>query len=65
MDFQPGDIVRLKSGGPKMTVETVDDTGVYCAWFVGDKVEGRAFQKHVPEKTTPSIGPPSATNRPR
>lgn len=33
--FQPGDTVRLKSGGPVMTVQSYDDpTGrVNCTWF--------------------------------
>jgi len=42
--FKSGDLVVLKSGGPTMTVDTVntdifdDDriTGLLCAWFVGD-----------------------------
>lgn len=45
MDFKPGDLVRLKSGGPRMTVERVgkDITGdgdeVSCVWteLVGKK----------------------------
>jgi len=40
--LKPGDLVILKSGGPVMTVDTVntdifdDDkiTGILCAWFV-------------------------------
>jgi uncharacterized protein YodC (DUF2158 family)/nucleoside 2-deoxyribosyltransferase len=33
MDIQPGDVVQLKSGGPIMTVESVDpDFGVACRW---------------------------------
>jgi uncharacterized protein YodC (DUF2158 family) len=57
MDFsqmtalKPGDLVVLKSGGPVMTVDTVntdvfdDDkvTGVLCAWFVGNKLERARF----------------------
>jgi uncharacterized protein YodC (DUF2158 family) len=49
--LKPGDLVVLKSGGPVMTVDTVntdifdDDkvTGVLCAWFVGDKLERARF----------------------
>ena len=41
--FKSGDLVVLKSGGPTMTVDTVntdnfDDnkiTGILCTWFVG------------------------------
>jgi uncharacterized protein YodC (DUF2158 family) len=38
MEFNVGDIVTLKSGGPKMTVRTVpyEDAGVTkvkCVWF--------------------------------
>lgn len=49
--FRPGDLVVLKSGGPIMTVDTVntdifdDDkvTGVLCAWFVGSKLDRARF----------------------
>ena len=45
MDFAPGDLVQLKSGGPVMTVEIIDKDGmtgrdaVFCVWFekVGNK----------------------------
>lgn len=42
-EFKPGDVVRLKSGGPKMTVTEVGEE-VYCEWF-DDKKEpqGRGF----------------------
>ncbi len=50
-DLKPGDLVVLKSGGPLMTVDTIntdifDDnkvTGVLCAWFVGNKLERARF----------------------
>lgn len=49
--FKSGDLVVLKSGGPTMTVDTVntdifDDskiTGVLCVWFVGEKLERVRF----------------------
>jgi uncharacterized protein YodC (DUF2158 family) len=49
--IKSGDLVVLKSGGPIMTVDTVntdifDDnkiTGVLCVWFVGQKLERVRF----------------------
>jgi uncharacterized protein YodC (DUF2158 family) len=49
--LKPGDLVVLKSGGPVMTVDTVntdifDDekvTGLLCAWFVGNRLERARF----------------------
>lgn len=44
MEIKPGDIVTLKSGGPKMTVEAFykpDTTKFDCAWFKGaEKISG-------------------------
>jgi uncharacterized protein YodC (DUF2158 family) len=34
--FQPGDLVQLVSGGPEMTVLSVDDKGVAVSFFDGD-----------------------------
>jgi uncharacterized protein YodC (DUF2158 family) len=53
--LKPGDLVVLKSGGPVMTVDTVntdifdDDkvTGVLCAWFVGNKLERARFDHNA------------------
>jgi len=49
--IKSGDLVVLKSGGPVMTVDTVntdifDDnkvTGILCVWFVGEKLERVRF----------------------
>lgn len=32
MDFKPGDIVQLKSGGKPMTVRMIDGSDVKCMW---------------------------------
>lgn len=34
--MKPGDIVVLKSGGPKMTVERLNGLDAACVWF-GDE----------------------------
>jgi uncharacterized protein YodC (DUF2158 family) len=45
MEFNPGDVVQLKSGGPLMTVEQVGqkamtgESAVWCTWF--EKVGNR------------------------
>jgi len=40
--WKEGEVVRLKSGGPKMIVDRVvhysdDSTSVYCVWFDDNK----------------------------
>ncbi len=55
--LKSGDLVVLKSGGPTMTVDTVntdifDDnkiTGVLCVWFVGDRLERVRFDHRAIE----------------
>ena len=50
--IKSGDLVVLKSGGPTMTVDSVntsifDDnkvTGIVCVWFVGDRLERVRFE---------------------
>jgi len=46
-----GSVVRLASGGPRMTVEKfsgtqADERGVHCVWFAGDQQRRDVF----PEK---------------
>lgn len=42
-NFKTGDVVKLKSDGPKMTVTRVEDNGVWCTWFAGKKNEKSFF----------------------
>ena len=56
-NFKSGDLVMLKSGGPIMTVDTVntdifDDnkmTGVLCVWFDGEKLQRVRFDHRAIE----------------
>jgi uncharacterized protein YodC (DUF2158 family) len=58
--FEVGDVVKLKSGGEKMTIEEIEDDGyVSCVWFEGSQVQRETFtaatlQKH--KLVTGSIG---------
>ena len=59
-EFKPGDLVRVKSGGPLMTVEKVgitamlEEQAVWCVWFekVGNKqiAQEKSFSPVVLEK---------------
>ncbi len=50
MEFKIGDVVMLKSGGPKMTIQNMGDyghhdishaRGLWCVWFEGtSKIQG-------------------------
>jgi uncharacterized protein YodC (DUF2158 family) len=55
--FKPGDTVRLKSGGPIMTVTSIDSQfGCACEWFSGDKPERKLFRPEALVKTEPESG---------
>ena len=63
-EIVPGDVVRLKSGGPKMTVFAVDtaeiteELSVWCEWFDGDRVAKSAtFSMISVEKWPPNRQP--------
>ncbi len=46
-EFEVGDVVRLKSGSPSMTIESIDAEGINCAWFVNDEVHYNYFNKEM------------------
>ena len=41
--FAIGSIVKLKSGGPDMTVYSLDRGHLNCQWFAGKKLERGVF----------------------
>lgn len=48
-NFTVGDTVQLKSGGPVMTVESIDEEGLNCVWF-GD-LTNTALRQYFAVKT--------------
>jgi len=58
--FKVGDVVKLKSGGPEMTVNYRHDDGdYYCQWFAGKKLESGQFPEDSLEPA--SVKPPIPT----
>ena len=55
--FKPGDIVKLKSGGPKMSVHDLVAVRnrVVCTWFAGSKAERAEFH---PDTLTTDVDEP-------
>lgn len=54
MPFEVGEVVMLKSGGPSMTVESLDDgfsekdMKVMCLWFDNDQhIQEKLFRQDV------------------
>lgn len=47
--FKAGDMVQLKSGGPKMVVEQYQAYGEYyeCTWFAGSKHNNQRFKEEA------------------
>ena len=52
-NFQPGDVVLLKSGGPKMTVVEVSE-GIVCKWFMKDVLKSETFEDVALTKYDPT-----------
>ncbi len=42
--LKPGDTVRLNSGGPLMTISTIEGQNAFCEWFTDDQqLQSRSF----------------------
>jgi len=64
IEFELGEVVRLKSGGPKMTVTSLDEGSlgsgpeVWCEWFDDKtKVQSGGFAPTSLEKVPPDAKP--------
>jgi uncharacterized protein YodC (DUF2158 family) len=59
MEFEPGDLVRLKSGGALMTVEEIGNGAVWCVWSekVGNRqvIQRNSFPPVVLAKGSSSV----------
>jgi uncharacterized protein YodC (DUF2158 family) len=59
-DFKEGDTVRLKSGGPFMTIDHIGTASrpdnASCVWFDGTKKERGIFPLSGLEHTSPAKG---------
>jgi uncharacterized protein YodC (DUF2158 family) len=55
MPFKRGDVVRLKSGGPPMTVDEKGQYGdeLVCHWFDGKTPMSREFAPDLLERCEP------------
>ena len=58
--IEMGNVVQLKSGGPKMTVSRIKDENVECTWFDKDNqkvvAEFNIILLHVPDPVTIVFG---------
>ncbi len=60
--FKPGDVVKLKSGGPVMTVAAMTGQGVLCCWFQADQSQPQSHE-FVEAVLAPSQAPDDNTLR--
>ena len=57
-EFEIGDVVKLKSGGPLMTISNIGDysesghakEGAYCEWFEGKENKKAVFDVRILSK---------------
>jgi uncharacterized protein YodC (DUF2158 family) len=51
MEIRAGDVVVLKSGGPDMTVESIEGLLARCVWFLSGELKRGNFPLSTLEKT--------------
>lgn len=52
-----GDLVQLKSGGPRMTVDTIKEDKLWCVWFTVTGWCGEWFTADTLTTDEPSVAP--------
>lgn len=61
MEFKAGDVVVLKSGGPRMTITSIDRQSAECTWFVDNLPKWHTFElialKAPPTETAGAVLP--------
>lgn len=55
-EFHDGDVVRMKSGGPKMTIRFIERDEAVCDWFAGDQPKVDRFKLAQLTSAQPSDG---------
>jgi uncharacterized protein YodC (DUF2158 family) len=56
-NYKTGSLVRLKSGGPAMTVRSVTGAQIRCQWFTEDSLaQEYTFHEDTLETIVPIIG---------
>lgn len=60
-EFKTGDVVKMKSGGPAMTVQCVEGE-IKCCWFQTDSFAAHWFHREMLEKVEKKEG--SVVNTP-
>ncbi|WP_081666725.1 YodC family protein [Laribacter hongkongensis] len=48
-NFKVGDVVRLKSGGPRMTIQRQDREGWLCVWFTSYEADKASYHSFPTE----------------
>ena len=54
--IRAGDTVRLKSGGPTMTVRVLSQDLAYCVWFTDQELRSGTFELELLEVLPSSSG---------
>lgn len=52
-EFKVGDVVKLKSGSPKMTISSIENKICNCVWFEQSSKMEDSFSQELLEKYEP------------